>query len=49
MSTHEIRALLRRHIAGEITRNELIATIAQRRQISEPDAEHLLYWVETNE
>jgi hypothetical protein len=42
MSTHEIRALLRRHIAGEMTRDELIAIIAERRQISQPDAAQLL-------
>lgn len=48
MSTYEIRSLLGRHIAGELTRYELISTIAQRRQISELDAEELLYWIETN-
>ena len=45
MSRHEIRSLYLRHIAGELTRNELITTIAHRRQISVPDAEQLLNWV----
>ncbi len=45
MSTHEIRSLYHRHIAGEMTRNELITTIAYRRQISVTDAEQLLNWV----
>jgi hypothetical protein len=42
MSRHEIRSLYLRHIAGELTRNELITTIAHRREISVPDAEQLL-------